>query len=177
MPPTRNVPGAGVHLDRRFLREGIGRHDRARGRRAAVGRQRCGRGRDAAPHVLHRSLTPMTPVDATSTCDGVAADSALRGQRRPSPARARMPSGPVHALAQPLLIDDRARAAAGRAQVALETRTGAACAWLVVKTAAADAGTSLTINARSSPPACLDAAGHAGGAEARAAPYAALDRS
>ena len=71
MPPTRNVPAGGRDFDRRFLRKRIGRHDRARGVAAAVAGERCRRGsRCRAATLAMSSLTPMTPVDATSTADG-----------------------------------------------------------------------------------------------------------
>ena len=114
------------------------------------------------------SATPMTPVDATSTC------SAGQPTRRAvSSAMSRAtcsPSSPVHALAQPLLTMIARAAPPERARCSRDTTTGAACARLVVKTAAACAGTSETSSARSSPPVGLDAGADARGAEARAAP-------
>src|SRR5205085_10054384 len=59
------------------------------------------------------------------------------------------PSGPVQALAQPLLITTTRERPPDALSLAFETSTGAATALLVVNTAALDAGTSLTINARS----------------------------
>ena len=62
------------------------------------------------------------------------------------------PSGPVQALAQPLLMATTRARPPEAASRAFETSTGAACALFVVKTAAAAAGRSETISARSGLP-------------------------
>src|SRR5262245_28444870 len=90
----------------------------------------------------------MTPVEATSTC------SARQPTRRAvSVVMSRAicsPSSPVHALAQPLLTTMARTVPPDRPRWSIETSTGAACARLVVKTAAAAAGVSDTTSARSS---------------------------
>ena len=99
------------------------------------------------------SATPMTPVEATSTC------SAGQPTRRAvSAAMSRatcMPASPVQAFAQPLLTMTARAGPPDRARCSRETTTGAACARLVVKTAAAVAGVSETSSARSSAPLAL----------------------
>ena len=98
------------------------------------------------------SLTPMTPVDATST-DDESAPSACAV--RPHISRACcIPSAPVHALAQPLLTTI-AWIPPPVAACSRETRIGAACARFVVNTAAATAGTSQAMTARSGRPLAL----------------------
>ena len=123
MPPTRNVPAGVVDRDRALLRERIGRHDaRARRRRRRRGRARAAAAvMPARDLVACRASTPITPVDATSTCS---ASQPTRRGRRVGHRRARraMPSSPVQALAQPLLTTiARARAAAMRARCSRET--------------------------------------------------------
>jgi hypothetical protein len=61
----------------------------------------------------------------------------------------------VQAFAQPLLLTTARARPWLAARCAFETSTGAACAWLVVKTAAADAVVSLTTSARSCLPFAL----------------------
>ena len=60
-----------------------------------------------------------------------------------------MPSSPVQALAQPLLTMTARAMPPARARCSRDTSTGAACALLGVKTAAAVAGVSDTSSARS----------------------------
>ena len=62
------------------------------------------------------SLTPMTPVDATSTAGRLAAER-RGGQLRSCASACVIPSGPVHALAQPLLTTIARDAPAGRRQL------------------------------------------------------------
>ena len=93
----------------------------------------------------------MTPVEATSTCSGGQPTSARRlGRHLARVGHARVAGARVGAAA---VDDDRARDAAGSAQVIRDTSTGAACTLFSVKTAAAVAGVSDTSNARSSGPA------------------------
>ena len=99
------------------------------------------------------SETPMTPVDATSTCSS--GHSTSRAVSLVISRAACSPSSPVHALAQPLLTTMARVAPPERARCSRETITGAAVARLVVKTAAACAGASETSSARSSPPLAL----------------------
>ena len=95
------------------------------------------------------SLTPMTPVDATSTAAGAIASAAAVSVV--ISCACCMPSAPVQALAQPLLTTTAPIWPAEACRLARETRTGGACARFVVKTAAAEAGVSDTMTARSSP--------------------------
>ena len=91
------------------------------------------------------SGTPITPVDATRT-NPVGRSSASAARRAISAASAR-PASPVQALALPLLTTI---ACARPAEIArCVYRTGAALTRFVVKTPAADAGTSATRSARS----------------------------
>ena len=99
------------------------------------------------------SATPMTPVEATSTCS--AGQSTRRAVSNAMSRATWSPSSPVHAFAQPLLTMTARAAPPERARCSRDTTTGAAIARLVVKTAAACAGTSDTSSARSSPPLAL----------------------
>lgn len=94
-----------------------------------------------------RSGMPMTPVEQTST------SSFLQPSSRATLAAvlrdAASPSGPVAQLAFPeFTITARMRLAARR-RCSRETITGAACTRFLVKTHAAEAGTSLASSARS----------------------------
>ena len=175
MPPTRKVPAGVADLDRRFLRKRIGRHDRARGRRRRRRAPSARRGR-------------AMPCDHALAIERDADDAGRRDQhlrrrrRRPRCAAASAiasavasPSGPVHALAQPLLITTtRARPPDARSR-AFDTRTGAACALLVVNTAAARRRRIADDQREVEAAGLLDAAGDAGGAEARRRRHAAVD--
>src|SRR5580704_9055213 len=97
----------------------------------------------------------MTPVEATSTCS--AGQPTSRAVSDAMSLAAAIPSSPVQALAQPLLATIARARPPERARCSRETRTGAACALLVVKTAAAVAGTSDTTSARSRPLALMPA--------------------
>jgi hypothetical protein len=99
------------------------------------------------------SLTPMTPVDATSTAVG-SIDRALAVSKVISDA-CDIPSVPVQAFAHPLLTTIAEIRPADACMCSRETRTGAACARFVVNTAAAVDGESDTITARSSLPFAL----------------------
>ncbi len=99
------------------------------------------------------SFTPMTPVDATSTAFG-SHPRAVDVSAVMLVACAR-PSGPVHAFAQPLFTTTAVTRPPEAASCSRDTMTGAAIALFVVKTAAALAVVSETINARSSPPFAL----------------------
>src|SRR5262245_24453137 len=91
----------------------------------------------------------MTPVDATSTCSG-----AQPTNRAVSDAICRatfIPASPVQALAHPLFTTIARATPPDLPRWSIDTRTGAAWARLVVNTAAAEAGRSDTISARSSP--------------------------
>ena len=164
MPPTRNVPAGRLDLGGGFLRKRIGRHDRARG----VGRRRRATGRADAlaiprPTFAMSSFTPITPVDATRTA--VRSQPSGRGRlvrHRGGMLQAVRARARVRAAA---VDDDGGGAPARRRELTRARRgSGAACARLVVKTAAALAGVSDTISARSSP-VRLDAARDAGGAK------------
>ena len=154
----------------------IGRHDRARRGRAAVARRatvaaaampsvdRC-RSSDDADHAGGRDQH-LRRIDAGGARRRVGHRFRASGS----------PSGPVQALAQPLLITTTRECPPEACSRAFETSTGAATALLVVNTAALDAGRSLTISARSSAVRLLDAAGDARRAEARRRGDAAVDR-
>ena len=96
------------------------------------------------------SATPITPVDATSTC------STGQPTRRAVSAvivlASRSPASPVQALAHPLLTTTARATPPDRERCSRDTVTGAACARFVVKTAAAVAGWSEISNARSRAP-------------------------
>jgi len=98
--------------------------------------------------------TPITPVEATTTSEG--AHPTTRAVAAAISRASARPSSPVAALAQPALTTTaRARP---EARCSRETTTGAACAALVVKTAAAAHGPWATTRARSSPVALMPAA-------------------
>ncbi len=98
-------------------------------------------------------LTPITPVDATSvSC--VVHPTACAANCAISRASA-MPCGPVHALAQPLLVMMARTCPWLAARCSWHSSTGAAFAMLTVKIPAAWAGRSLTIRARSGLPLAL----------------------
>jgi hypothetical protein len=99
--------------------------------------------------------TPMTPVDATSTCSG-AHPTSFAVSAAISRATCR-PASPVHAFAHPLLTTIARAIPPDRCRCSFDTSTGAACARFVVKTAAAVAGWSETSRARSSPFALMPA--------------------
>jgi hypothetical protein len=153
MPPTRKLPAP----VRTSTAASFGKGSVVMIARAADGPpSRASADPAAAMPAIARSRssdTPITPVEATSACDASA--PTVRAAASAIASAVTSPSGPVHALAQPLLIaiarawppDARSRA--------IDTRTGAACARLVVKTAAAEAAMSLTISATSRPPAFL----------------------
>ncbi len=98
-------------------------------------------------------FTPMTPVDATRTSS--------RAQPREEAVSATIsrasfiPSGPVHAFAQPLLVMTAWATPLLVASCSSVTSTGAALARLVVNTPAALAGVSVAIKARSGLPDAL----------------------
>ena len=99
----------------------------------------------AATILCAGSRTPMTPVDAVSTalagirsCLAAASQTVLTSSS---------PSGPVSALALPLLITTARSCSAGRRFSA--SRTGAALARFCVKQPAAEQGVSLYTSARS----------------------------
>src|SRR5690242_16479115 len=95
------------------------------------------------------SATPMTPVDATRTSVGshpsaaAAADAIARAVS--------IPSAPVHAFAQPLLMTTALAWPPDAAMYSRAIRTGAACALFVVNTAAADARASAATSDTSRP--------------------------
>src|SRR4051812_31248461 len=93
--------------------------------------------------------TPITPVEATRISAGsqwsrVASDEAIV-------CAVVSPSAPVQAFAQPLLMTTARARPAETCRFDRETSTGAACALLVVNTAAAAAALSAAITARSRP--------------------------
>ena len=92
----------------------------------------------------------MTPVEATSTCSGgqptsFAVSAAISRA-------AAIPASPVQALAHPLLTTIARTTPPDVARCSFDTVTGAACTLLRVKTAAAVAGASETMSARSGSP-------------------------
>src|SRR5437762_8346330 len=95
--------------------------------------------------------TPITPVDATSTCsDGQPSASATSSAIRVALAS---PSSPVQALAQPLLTTIAQPVPRAMSRWRFDTSTGAAWARLVVKMPAIEANVSTASTARSSAPA------------------------
>ena len=102
MPPIVIVAAADADPRRRFLRKRIGRHDRLRRGDPLVGAERRARARqplrESCPSCR---ATPMTPVDATSTCSAGQPTSAAVAAA--ISAASCSPSSPVQALAQPLL--------------------------------------------------------------------------
>src|SRR5262245_5870137 len=98
-------------------------------------------------------LTPMTPVDATSTC--MAAHSTAAAVSSTISWASATPCGPVQALAHPLLVTIAWATPLLAASWSSQRITGAALARLVVKTPAALAGASVAISARSGLPDAL----------------------
>ena len=80
----------------------------------------------------------MTPVDATSTSS--ASQPSARAVSAHISRATCIPAGPVQAFAQPLLTTTARAVPPVASRCSREMRTGAAVAWLVVNTAAADAG-------------------------------------
>ena len=157
--PDPERAGRARDFGRDLLGKRIGRHDRARRVRSALARQRAGM----------RRQSPARP----SSCRASRRSrrSTRRGRRSgrsraPRPSRSAIaaacfrPSGPVQAFAQPLLTTIAEARPADASSWRRETRIGAACARLVVNTAAALAGASDTIE-REVEPLLLDAAGDA----------------
>src|SRR5258705_7024068 len=97
------------------------------------------------------SATPITPVEATSTCSG-SQPSALATSSVIRRALA-SPSSPVQAFAQPLFTTMAQPVPRVTSRCRFETSTGAACARLVVNRPAIDANVSTARTARSSAPA------------------------
>src|SRR5258705_6308732 len=97
------------------------------------------------------SATPITPVEATSTCSG-SQPSALATSSVIRRALA-SPSSPVQAFAQPLFTTMAQRVPGVTSRCRFETSTGAACARLAVNGPAIDAKVSRAGTARSSAPA------------------------
>src|SRR3954467_6218870 len=153
IPPTRNVPRALVISTDAALGNGsvvmIARAASLppQGARAAAA--------EAIPRVTFSisSATPITPVEATSTSGTL--QPTVDAVRAAIASACRMPSAPVHAFAHPLLTTIARAWPDDAERFRRETETGAACARLIVKTPAADAGESDTINARSSPAALI----------------------
>ncbi len=153
MPPTRKVP-AGVVTDTAADFGALSVVMIARAASACAALESAFAASPAPLRSLSRSSwTPMTPVDATSTCSGAhpTMDATKSAELR---ATAR-PSGPVHALAQPLLTTTARARPPLRARCSRDTSTGAASALLVVNTPAAAAGASATTSARSRAPVFL----------------------
>ncbi len=180
MPPTRKAP-AGVST---CTANSFGPRSVVMMPRAALCPSRLSAAKAAVAPVTTLSTgrcTPMTPVEETSTCStGQPTRSATDGDRRPRRRQALGAGAGVGAAA----VDDRPRGPSPplAATCSRETRTGAACTWLVVKTAATDAGRSATMSVTSSAPDALmpaatpaarepfgggDAAGNLGHAHAR----------
>ena len=137
-----------------FLRERVGRHDRARRRLVPDRRRARLNAAGSPPRILSIGRpTPITPVDATSTCS--TGQPTSRAVSAAISRATRSPSSPVQALAQPLLTTIARAVPPERARCSRETTTGAAIARLVVKTAAACAGASETSSARSRLPLAL----------------------
>src|SRR5688572_21803842 len=96
-------------------------------------------------------FTPITPVDATSTCStpqprAAAASLTIRSASA-------MPCVPVHAFAHPLLTTIARAMPPVRSRCRRDTRTGAALARFVVKMPAAEAARSAASTVRSRAPA------------------------
>ncbi len=98
-------------------------------------------------------FTPMTPVEATRACDS--SQSAAAAERTAISRASAIPCGPVHAFAQPLFVTMTCAMPPLASRCARDTSTGAAFAWFVVNTAAAVAGRSAAISARSGWPESL----------------------
>ena len=97
--------------------------------------------------------TPITPVEATSTCG--TGQPISRAVSDAISRAARYPSSPVQAFAQPLLTTIARATLSDRSRCSRERTTGAACARFIVKTAAAVAAVSDTRSARSGAPLAL----------------------
>src|SRR5271156_64461 len=98
----------------------------------------------------HRSGTPITPVEQTRICVGRSFPNSLATLRVVAVAAVN-PSEPVQQLAFPEFTMTPRISVRDFFRWSCEVITGAALTRLVVKTAAAMAGVSLTINPRSSP--------------------------
>ena len=178
MPPTRNVPFGADDLDRRLLRERIGRHDRRARRPLRLYA-------DRAPAAICDPALDLAHVELHA--DHAGRRHEHRGRRRqPSAAAVRsaialacaIPSAPVHALAQPLLTTiaaarppergepvSRDEDRRGLREVGREDRGGA------------DRRVRRRRCARSRRAGRLDAARHAGRTEAARGGDAAVDRA
>ena len=106
------------------------------------------------------SETPITPVEATSTCS--VGQPTSRAASAAIPRATSRPSSPVHAFAQPLFTITARAVCRERARCSRETTTGAACALLVVNTAAAAAGSFRHDEGEIDGAAGFDAGGHTG---------------
>src|SRR5437773_2059136 len=96
------------------------------------------------------SGTPITPVEQTNnSCDAQPSRFAASATVRTAAA---WPASPVAQLAFPAFTTTARMRPFDKRKFSLEIRTGAATTRFCVKTAAADAGTSLEITARSSAP-------------------------
>ncbi len=100
-----------------------------------------------------RRLTPITPVEATSTRDGEHASALAVSAAISSASDA--PCGPVQALAQPLFVTIACTTPAVDCRCRCDNNTGAALAWLRVKMAAADTGRAAAITDKSGRPLAL----------------------
>src|SRR5688572_15785864 len=98
-------------------------------------------------------LTPITPVDATSTSSG--RHPSLPAANSTVDRATSIPASPVHALAQPLLHTIAFARPPEDCRFARDTTTGAACVWFVVKTAAVETGASAVSTMTSSGQACV----------------------
>ena len=115
----------------------------------------------------------MTPVEATSACDG-AHRAPLAVSTAISPA-SDSPCGPVQALAQPLLVTMTCATPSLDCRCRCDNSTGAALAWLIVKMAAAETGRVGGDHRQVRAAASLDAARDARGAKPSGRRDAAVD--
>ncbi len=153
MPPIERVAPPMLIRAAASFGKRIGGHDRPRRRRPLIGAERreC-RGQPAAD-LVDRQATPMTPVEATSTCSDRAADQARRFRRHVARnAQAGVAGAGIGAAA---VDDDRARGAAGAREMLARDDDRRGLRLLVVKTAAACAGASETSSVRSGLPLAL----------------------
>jgi hypothetical protein len=147
MPPTWNVP-AGVDTE---TAAALGLTSVVMIAHAAswwARRESDRAAKSAPPRILPgSSCTPITPVDAIRTW--LAAQPRADATTSAEPRATAIPSGPVHAFAQPLFTRMALACPEVCARCSRETSTGAAWALFVVNTAAAVASPSDTMRARS----------------------------
>ena len=145
LPPTRQVAAA------HFGRVSVVRIACANSRNERVEPRPARARRGIAARIFSAGKgTPITPVEHTKTSCGVMPSSAAA--RRAVARAAVIPAGPTEQFALPEFTTTARRRPFAFRRCLRQSTTGAACTRFVVKTAAAEAGSSLTSMPRSSAP-------------------------